>query len=167
MKKKKSSLTEFNFFSWFSPPKNCKNLVPNIAPCPQVSVFVWKCNFLSLFSKKFASTRTIFASVSPVHTYTINRFKNVNFGRLRTFDAYVFAIMNPRNNKLAPSLNFFGVGLYCCDVFQSRRNSLKCQNQGKNKVILKGDPTFRLFELNQLEELTKPNLLENKKLGWK
>ena len=61
------------------------------------------------------------------------------------YTRYVFVIMSPRNNKLSPSLNFFGVGLYCCDVFQSRRNSLKCQNQGKNKVKLKGDPTFRLL----------------------
>ena len=61
---------------------------------------------------------------------------------MRMLDAYVFSIMNPRNNKLAPSLNFFGVGLYCCDVLQSRRNSLECQNQGKNNVELKGDPTF-------------------------
>ena len=60
-------------------------------------------------------------------------------------DAYLFAIMSPRNNKLAPSLTFFGVGLYCCDVLQSHRNSLKCQNQGKNKVKLQGDPTFRLL----------------------
>lgn len=62
-------------------------------------------------------------------------------------DAYVFAIMSPRNNKLAPSLNFFGVGLYCCDVLQSRRNSLKGQNQGKDKVKLKGDPTLHLMTL--------------------
>ena len=48
-------------------------------------------------------------------------------------DAYVFAIMSPRNIKLAPSLKFFGVGLYFCDVLESHRNSLKCQNQGKNK----------------------------------
>ena len=96
-------------------------------------------------------------------------------------DAYVFAIMSPRNNKLAPSLNFFGVGLYCCDVLQSHRNSLKCPNQGKNKVNLKGDPTFRLLTPvakvtsqcsaaswnNQLVELTKLNLLENKQLGQK
>ena len=60
-------------------------------------------------------------------------------------DAYLFAIMSPRNNKLAPSLTFFGVGLYCCDVLQSHRNSLKYQNQGKNKVNLKGDPTFCLL----------------------
>ena len=51
-------------------------------------------------------------------------------------DSYVFAIMRPRNNKLAQSLNFFGVGLNC-DVLQSRGNSLKRQNQGKNKVKLK------------------------------
>ena len=48
-------------------------------------------------------------------------------------DAYAFAITSPRNNKLAPSLKFFGVGLYFCDVLESHRNSLKCQNQGKNK----------------------------------
>ena len=52
-------------------------------------------------------------------------------------DAYLFAIMSTRNNILAPSLKFFGVGLYCCDVLQSHRNSLKCQNQGKNKDKLK------------------------------
>ena len=40
-------------------------------------------------------------------------------------NAYVFAIISPRNNKLAPSLNFFGVGLYCCDVLQSLRESLR------------------------------------------
>ena len=62
-------------------------------------------------------------------------------------DAYVFAIMSPQNNKFASSLNFFGVGLYCCVVLQSHRNSLKCQNQGKNKVSLKGDPIFRLLTL--------------------
>ena len=39
-------------------------------------------------------------------------------------------------------MNFFGVGLYCCDVLQSRRNSLKCRNQGKNKVKLKKDQHF-------------------------
>ena len=51
-------------------------------------------------------------------------------------DAYVFSIMSPRNNKVAPCLNFFGVGLYCCDVLESRRNSLKCQNQGtKTKTV--------------------------------
>ena len=38
-------------------------------------------------------------------------------------DAYVFAIMSPQNDKLAPS----------------------CQNQGKNEVKLKGDPTFHLL----------------------
>ena len=42
--------------------------------CPHVSV--WKRNFFSLFSKKFASTRSFFASFSPVHTYTMNRFEN-------------------------------------------------------------------------------------------
>ena len=47
-------------------------------------------------------------------------------------DSYVFAIMSPRNKKL----NFFGVGLHC-DVLQSRRNSLKCQNQGENEVNLR------------------------------
>ena len=52
-------------------------------------------------------------------------------------DAYLFAIMSTRNNILAPSLKFFGVGLYCCDVLQSHRNSLKCQKQGKNKDKLK------------------------------
>ena len=55
-------------------------------------------------------------------------------------DSYVFAIMSRRNKKL----NFFGVGLHC-DVLQSRRNSLKCQNQGKNEVKLKRDPTFPLL----------------------
>ena len=43
---------------------------------------------------------------------------------------------------MAPSMIFFGVGLYCCDVLQSRRNSFKCQNQSKNKVKLEGDPTL-------------------------
>ena len=42
-------------------------------------------------------------------------------------------------------MNFFGVGLYCCVVLQSPRNSLKCQNQGKNKVKLKEDPTFSIL----------------------
>ena len=41
---------------------------------------------------------------------------------------------------MAPSMIFFGVGLYCCDVLQSRRNSFKCQNQ--SNVKLKGDPTL-------------------------
>ena len=31
-------------------------------------------------------------------------------------DAYVFAILSPQNNNKAPPLNYFGVGLYCCDV---------------------------------------------------
>ena len=55
-------------------------------------------------------------------------------------DAYVFAIMSPRTNKLAPSLKFFGVGLYFCDVLESHRNSLKCQNQGKTKTNQRQEP---------------------------
>ena len=46
----------------------------SLRPCPQVSVFVWKRNFFSPFSKNFTSTRKIVA-FSPVHTYTINRFQ--------------------------------------------------------------------------------------------
>ena len=49
-------------------------------------------------------------------------------------DAYVFAVMRPQNNKLAPSLNFFDVGVYCCDVVQSHRNSLKCQTKGRSNL---------------------------------
>ena len=52
-----------------------------------------------------------------------------------------------QNNRLVPSLNFFGVGLYCCEVLQSRGNNFKCQNQGKNNVELKGDPAFHLLTL--------------------
>ena len=38
----------------------------------------------------------------------------------------MFAIMNPQNTKLVPSLNFFGVGLYsCCDVLQSQQSQSK------------------------------------------
>ena len=56
-------------------------------------------------------------------------------------------IIIPQNNRLAPSLNFFGVGLYCCEVLQSRGNNFKCQNQGKNNVKLKGNPAFHLLTL--------------------
>ena len=74
-------------------------------------------------------------------------------------DAYVFAFISPQNNKLAPFFNFFGVGLYCCDILQSNRNSLKCQNQGKNKVKLKGDLTFRLtiYIINAVVNLFRGN----------
>ena len=39
---------------------------------PHVSVFVWKRRFFSPFSKKYASTRSLFESFSPVHTKTLN-----------------------------------------------------------------------------------------------
>ena len=37
----------------------------------------------------------------------------------------MFTVIIPRNNRLAPSLNFFGVGLYCCEVLRSRGNLLR------------------------------------------
>ena len=49
-----------------------------LRPYPYVSVFVWKRNFFSPFSKKLGSTRSIFASFWSVHTYTMNRFENNN-----------------------------------------------------------------------------------------
>ena len=49
-----------------------------LRPCLHVSIFVWERNFFSPFSKKFASTRSVFESFSPVHTYTINQFENDN-----------------------------------------------------------------------------------------
>ena len=49
-------------------------------------------------------------SFSPVHTYTMNSgwidLSTITW--LRMLDARVFAFMNPWNNKLAPSLIFFG-----------------------------------------------------------
>ena len=54
-------------------------------------------------------------------------------------NAYVFAIISPRNNKLAPSLNFFGVGLYCCDVLQSlRKTEFKMSKSGQKQSQTKG-----------------------------
>ena len=89
--------------------------------------------------------------------------------RLRMLDAYVFAIMSPRNNKLAPSLNFFCMGLYsCCDVLQSQqsqtkeRSSLPPLHTGSESNLIIGSAASWN---NQLEELTKLNLLENKQLG--
>ena len=45
----------------WGPPPPCKQA---LRLCPHVSVFVWKRNFFSLFSKKFASNRSVFASFS-------------------------------------------------------------------------------------------------------
>ena len=101
----------------------------------------------------------------PAHKYTMNRFENDNLPDC----ACVFAIMNPQNNKLAPSLNFFGVDLYsCCDVLQSQqsqskgRSSLPPLDTGSESNLIIGSSTSWN---NQLEELTKLNLLENKQLG--
>ena len=57
-------------------------------------------------------------------------------------DVYMLTIISPRNNKLAPSLIFSSVGLYCCDVFQSRRNSLKLSKSGQKQSQTTGDPTL-------------------------
>ena len=57
-------------------------------------------------------------------------------------DVYVFSIISPRNNKLAQTLIFFNVDLYCCDVLQSRRNSLKLSKSGQKQSQTKGDPTL-------------------------
>lgn len=59
-----------------------------VRPRPLVFVFIWKRTFQC----------RVFASFSPVHTYTMNLFKNNNFNtmtRMRMFDACVFAIMCP------------------------------------------------------------------------
>ena len=37
---------------------------------------------------------------------------------------------------------FFSVGLYCCDFFQSRKNSLKLSKSGQKQSQTKGDPTL-------------------------
>ena len=50
-----------------------------LRPYPHVSVLVWKRNFFSPFSKKFASTRSVFWSFTPVHTFTMNRLKTTTY----------------------------------------------------------------------------------------
>ena len=50
-----------------------------LRPYPHVSVLVWKRNFFSSFSKKFASTRSVFWSFTPVHTFTMNRLKTTTY----------------------------------------------------------------------------------------
>ena len=120
-----------------------------IRPCLHVSVFVWKCNFFSLFSKKFSSTRSVFASFLPVHTYTMNRFENDYLPDCACL-TQTCSLLWARE-----IMNFFGVGLYCCDVFQSRRKSLKCQNQGKNKVKLKGRSNLPLLDTGIESNLIK------------
>ena len=86
-------------------------------------------------------------------------------------DAYVIAIMSPRNNKLAPSLNLFGVGLYSCsDVLQSQQSQTKggsslppLDTGSESNLIIGSAASWN----NQLEEIIKLNLLENKQLGEK
>ena len=41
-----------------------------LRPCPHVSGYFWKRRLFSPFSKKYASTRSVFKSYSPVHTNT-------------------------------------------------------------------------------------------------
>ena len=57
--------------------------------------------------------------------------------------AYVFAIMSPRNNKLASSLNFFDVSFF--ERFFKVAKKFKISKSGQKKVKLKGYPTFRLL----------------------
>ena len=44
--------------------------IGTLGPCPHVSGYFWKRWFFSPFSKKYASTRSLFKSYSPVHTNT-------------------------------------------------------------------------------------------------
>ena len=112
-------------------------IVKHLGPVHTYPYSFENATFFLRLQNKFASTQSFLASFSPVHTYTMNRFENDNLPNCSCLTHRRSHIMRPRNNKLALSLKFFGVGFYCCDVLQSHRNSLKCQNQGKNKDKLK------------------------------
>ena len=74
--------------------------------------------FFSPFSKK--NSRALIAFWQRFRLCIRTRWidlKMITYPIAHAWRIYVFAIMSPRNNKLAPSLNFFGVGLYRCDVF--------------------------------------------------
>ena len=63
------------FFPHLPPPITFLMVRPlrlRIRPCPHVSGYFWKRRFFSPFSKKYASTRSVFKSYSPVHTNTLN-----------------------------------------------------------------------------------------------
>ena len=53
-----------------------------LRPCRHVSIFVWKRTFFSPFSKIFASTRSVFRSVLPVHTKTLKMQTLLSFMRI-------------------------------------------------------------------------------------
>ena len=104
-----------------------------------------KTQFFFSFSKTLASTRSVFASFSPVHTYTVNRFENDNLPDCVCLTRDVFAIRSPRNNKLAPSLNFVWCGFILLWRSSKSQKQFKMSKSGQNKVKLKGGPIFRLL----------------------
>ena len=82
-----------------------------LRPCLHVSVFVWERNFFSPFSKKFASTRSVFESFSPVHTYTTNQFENDNLPNCASLTHTCTLIMSPRKLRFQMKTDTCGQGL--------------------------------------------------------
>ena len=69
-----------------------------LRPCPHVFVFVWKRNIFFPFSEKFASTRSVFASFSPVH-------KTDTCGQGLTWD--IIAFYGPPFLSCSPDFQLF------------------------------------------------------------
>ena len=82
-----------------------------LRPCLHVSVFVWERNFFSAFSKKFASTRSVFESFSPVHTYTMNQFENDNLPNCASLTHTCTLIMSPKKLRFQMKTDTCGQGL--------------------------------------------------------
>ena len=82
-----------------------------LRPCLHVSVFVWERTFFSPFSKKFASTRSVFESFSPVHTYTMNQFENDNLPNSASLTHTCTLIMSPKKLRFQMKTDTCGKGL--------------------------------------------------------
>ena len=61
------------------------------APSTRISGYFWKRRFLSPFSKKSASTRSVFKSFLPVHDIWRHRFRKPPFSSVHT---------SPKNTRL-------------------------------------------------------------------
>ena len=66
-----------------------------LRPRPHVSVFVWKRNYFSPFSNKFASTRSVFRSFSPVHTKTLKTQRKYCWACMRIYHAFLSLRFTP------------------------------------------------------------------------
>ena len=94
-----------------------------------------KTQLSSPFSKKFAPTRSVFASFSPVQTYTMNRFENDNLPDLACVASVLSGFGGKKDRGRGSS------------VFAAREVKRKAKNERGGRGRGRNRPLFPLFYL--------------------